>query len=263
MGNGLEQVRDTLRPWKGPDGRYTPPQAVLDYWATLATVPWSPALCPPEGDCRGFYSGHQLECPHAGKYSCPRKSDIERARRDEWLAGIGFGREYWGVQGNRMRQRRDIDEYCRRLYRGDLARGTNLFLMGGVGTGKTMSLAWIALQGMGKGLQRQALRVYSAPELVSWLVDTNHDIGILADLAVLMIDDLGTEHWSERSSWAASRMGDLVERRHRELRPTIITTNLSVWDLGQRDEWTRWTDRWFSRGETIQFDGESMRGRAA
>jgi len=259
----LERIRDTMRPWKGSDGKYIPPQSVLDYWATLATVPWSPALCPPEGDCRGFYSEHQLECPHAEKRSCPRRQDIDLARKHEWLAGIGFGREYWDVQGGRVRSSREVNEYCRRLYGGGLARGVNVFLSGGVGTGKTMALAWIALQGMGKGIQRQALRVYLAPELVTWLVDMNHDVGILAGLDVLMIDDLGTEHWSATSTWAAARMGELVERRHREWRPTIIATNLSPWDLGQRDEWNRWTDRWFSRGETITFEGESLRGRAA
>jgi len=261
MASGLEPMRDLQRPWRTAEGKLVPPRAVLEYWATLERIPWSPGLCPPEGDCRGFYSEHQLECPHAENAACPRRGDIGLARRNEWLAGIGFGLEYWGVREDRLQQRREIADYCRRLYRNDLAGGQNMFLRGGVGTGKTMALAWIALQGMQGGLARKALLFLSAPGLVSWLVDLKHDVGVLADVAVLMIDDLGTEHWSATSTWAASRMGELVERRHAGRLPTIITTNLSLWDMGNREEWGRWTDRWFARADTIMFEGASMRGR--
>src|SRR3990167_2013021 len=260
----LFPIQTSLRPWRANDGpngerRYQVPLAVQEYWDTLSATPWFPGLCPPEGDCRGFYSEHQLECPHREKRTCPRRLDIKRARRHEWLSGIGFGKEYWAVEAVMVRQRRELDEYCRVLYAGDLAKGVNLILTGGVGTGKTMALAYLTCQAMPAGLPRKALRMFTAPELVAWLFKPEHDPAALGELPILMVDDLGTEHWSERNGWAVSRMNDLVERRHRAKLPTIITSNLNTLEMTHRDEWERWTDRWFARCEAIRFDCASRR----
>ncbi len=55
---------------------------------------------------------------------------------------------------------------------------------------------------------------------------------------MLILDDMGAEHTSS-SSWLSDRLYQILGDRHDQLRPTVMTSNLSIAELanvyGDRD----------------------------
>lgn len=133
-----------------------------------------------------------------------------------------------------------------------------VFLWGPVGSGKTYAIYAITQKAQEMGL---SVRVYTAPEMFDLIRDDyDHKDSynlerILANRGLLIIDDLGAEKASE---WVSETMFKIVDKRYREVLPTIITSNL---DLGELSE--RLGDRISSRiaemCEIIKLDGEDRR----
>jgi DNA replication protein DnaC len=110
----------------------------------------------------------------------------------------------------------------------------NLILFGSVGVGKS-GLAWAILRALieagadGKFVVwsealRQVRASYSTSQPCQ-LMDT------LAIASIVVIDDLGRERPTDH---ARQELSLLVERRYADLRPTIVTSNYSMAELGRR-----------------------------
>jgi DNA replication protein DnaC len=80
----------------------------------------------------------------------------------------------------------------------------------------------------------------------------------LAGLALLALDDLGTEN---PTSWARDRLYTLVNRRYLAQRPTIVTTNLSLEDLAARLG-ERTVSRLWGASLVVNMRGSDYRERA-
>ena len=101
--------------------------------------------------------------------------------------------------------------------------GRNLLLLGPVGVGK--SHAAVAAARPAHFDRGEDVRFLPVVELLDLLRPggPEHALYDLADLDLLILDDLGTERPTE---WTAERLYALVNRRWLEERPTIATSNL-------------------------------------
>lgn len=109
-----------------------------------------------------------------------------------------------------------------------------LYLWGPIGTGKTYAAYAIQRQ-----LQEEMeinTRILSAPEMFDMIRDDyQHKDSfnlerILANRGIIIIDDLGVEKPSE---WVSETMFKIIDKRYREMIPTIITSNLELGELSE------------------------------
>lgn len=109
-----------------------------------------------------------------------------------------------------------------------------IYLWGPIGSGKTYAIYAIRKHLYEIGIN---CRVYSAPEMFDMIRDDydhkdSYNLShILANRGVLIIDDLGTEKASE---WVSETMFKIIDKRYREVLPTIITSNLELGELSER-----------------------------
>lgn len=112
-----------------------------------------------------------------------------------------------------------------------------LFLSGKCGCGKT-HLATAILRELiinGRDIEK-SIRFISTPEIYLAIRESYDKTGVserevineYADLDLLLLDDLGAEKVSE---WSIATLSLIIDRRYRELKPTIITSNLTLDDI--------------------------------
>lgn len=125
----------------------------------------------------------------------------------------------------------DVDDAVReRLTRwvrhvGESTTGS-LVLTGEVGSGKTHTAVAVA---RALFLAGRTVECWATVDLLDALrPDGGVELDQLADVDVLVLDDLGAERPSE---WVAERLYALVNRRWLYERPTIVTTNLVLGEL--------------------------------
>jgi len=145
-----------------------------------------------------------------------------------------------------------------------------LVLCGGMGTGKTVAAAWWLSHVRGKAVTiHEAVRTYSAWKRAGAgrvLEQAKDDLMRLARMDCLLLDELGQESDSD-AELAREVLHWVVDNRQSKRRRTLILTNLSTSDLGDRfvrgvyD--SRTADRLRTVGQVVQIAGASMRGRAA
>lgn len=138
----------------------------------------------------------------------------------------------------------------------------NLFFYGTVGTGKSFLSNCIAKELIQKG---NSVLYFSAIGLFDLLSRNTFDYKAKDELAslyddlyhcdLLIIDDLGTEL---TTSFTSSQLFSCMNERHLRKKSTLISTNLSLEDLGNR-----YADRIFSRitsnYELCKFSGQDIR----
>ncbi len=229
-----------------------------------AANPWHPMLCP-AGTCDGTYQGvspedarpERIVCLNHETAQCPRRAAAIAAARTAWFRRAGFGPRYDDPDPERVPIRDLIDDYLAD-WPANLANGRGLLISGGVGVGKTMTLAYLALRLYDGGYTDVDCQF--APSLFDKLhrdaAMTRHFAGV----GLLMIDDLGVEY---RGDWAMARFAELVEFRHSSLAPVVVTTNLSTDSLLHQPELGRIIDRWRQSCSALTLAGESQRVRAA
>lgn len=106
-----------------------------------------------------------------------------------------------------------------------------LLLLGNVGTGKTHAAACIANELLDQGFR---VIVTSFPRIIAEMQSFDHDgnrfLDNLANVDLLVVDDLGVERNTE---YAQEIVYNLIDRRYQAGKPLIITTNLGLQDLQQ------------------------------
>ena len=138
--------------------------------------------------------------------------------------------------------------------------GRGMLLLGPVGTGKSSAAALLCRATVEAG--RSVVWQY-VPDLVDQLMDKamkRQEIIARASNADLLVwDDFGVR---DMADWELGYLDQIVERRYREFRPMVVTSNLSSQDLVGDSRLNRIVDRWRQRtaSERVILSGESMRG---
>lgn len=185
------------------------------------------------------------------KCHCFRQQEIsylyEQSNIQEMIAKENFSTlSYEYYQGEDLTRFRKCVEICRNFVQNFEQDYHNLFFYGTVGTGKSFLSGCIAKELLQKGhsviyfsslglfdtLARYSFDIKSKEALYNFYKDLyNYDL--------VIIDDLGTE---VTNNFVTSQLFSLLNERHLNRKPTIISTNLSLEEL--RD---RYSDRIFSR----------------
>jgi len=123
----------------------------------------------------------------------------------------------------------------------NLDRGQGMWIMGDIGTGKTMLAMLISKAALDAG---RTVAIYSLPRLLNLIRETiasSRDgeqvdgvVGFLDRLAgvdLLHLDDVGAEN---RTDWALEQLYSIVNTRYEEERSIIVTTNLQPDELSEQ-----------------------------
>lgn len=157
------------------------------------------------------------------------------------LRSIGVGRRYVTCSFDSYEGKPQIIAACRSC----AANPFDLVLTGDTGTGKTHLAVGVLRELVRNGRIRYAddARFVPVPELLADIracyrpggPDERDIMDRYSRLKYLVLDDLGAEKTSE---WSISTLYLIIDRRYRDMRPTIVTTNLSMKEipaiLGQR-----------------------------
>lgn len=137
----------------------------------------------------------------------------------------------------------------------------NLFLYGGFGTGKTHLAVAIARELILKGMD---VLFTSVPGLLfeirkAFKQDTYDTEAFYVEkyssCQVLILDDFGLEKSTE---WARQTIDYIVYERDNHLRPTVITSNLSLDEITEKMD-GRISSRLAGMGKVVQFRGDDFR----
>jgi DNA replication protein DnaC len=116
-----------------------------------------------------------------------------------------------------------------------LDAGQGMWIMGDIGTGKTMLAMLISKAALDAG---RTVAIYSLPRLLNLIREAIEDadgvIGFLDRLAgvdLLHIDDVGAEN---RTDWALEQLYSIINTRYEEQRSIVLTTNLEPDELSEQ-----------------------------
>jgi len=118
----------------------------------------------------------------------------------------------------------------------NLDRGQGMWIMGDIGTGKTMLAMLISKAALDAG---RTVAIYSLPRLLNLIREAiasqvDGVVGFLDRLAtvdLLHLDDVGAEN---RTDWALEQLYSIVNTRYEEQRSIIVTTNLQPDELSEQ-----------------------------
>lgn len=136
-------------------------------------------------------------------------------------------------------------------------RATWCAVLGSKGIGKTTSAAWCALQALDAGQSVRYRRMGEIARLSSF-DEGRVELDNLKRVGFLVVDDVGTEKWTE---YAMGLVFDLFDTRHSNRRRTFVASNLDVGSLAARLG-DRLADRVQADGVIVELRGASLRGVA-
>jgi DNA replication protein DnaC len=117
----------------------------------------------------------------------------------------------------------------------NLREGRGLWIMGDIGTGKTMLAMLISKAALDAG---RTVAIYSLPRLLNLIREAiEHVDGVvgfldrLAEVDLLHLDDVGAEN---RTDWALEQLYSIVNTRYEEQRSIVVTTNLQPDELSEQ-----------------------------
>jgi DNA replication protein DnaC len=115
----------------------------------------------------------------------------------------------------------------------DLGRG--VWIMGDVGTGKTMLAMLISKAALDAG---RTVAIYSLPRLLGLIRESIDDkrgvigfLDLLASVDLLHIDDVGVEN---RTDWVLEQLYSIINSRYEQERSVVLTTNLEPSELAEQ-----------------------------
>ncbi len=117
----------------------------------------------------------------------------------------------------------------------NLDSGRGVWIMGDVGTGKTMLAMLVSKAALDAG---RSAAIYSLPRLLNLIREAIEDedgvVGFLDRLAgvdLLHLDDVGAEN---RTDWALEQLYSIINSRYEDERSVVITTNLQPSELAEQ-----------------------------
>jgi DNA replication protein DnaC len=117
----------------------------------------------------------------------------------------------------------------------NLDRGRGVWIMGDIGTGKTMLAMLISKAALDAG---RSTAIYSLPRLLNLIRESIEEeegvVGFLDRLAsvdLLHVDDVGAEN---RTDWALEQLYSIVNTRYEDERSIVVTTNLRPDELAEQ-----------------------------
>lgn len=161
--------------------------------------------------------------------------------------------ENYVAEDLQQRKAKSICESWSLRFRERLKDGFGMILMGRVGTGKThLATAILKFARFNYGANCKMIKPY---HLYKEKIDKTFDPSRYAKFDLLIIDEVGhSEHPGSRES-----VIDVIYERYEAIKPTIITTNLSLPELGLHLG-DRVVDRLTAGGEcSVYFGWESYR----
>lgn len=194
-----------------------------------------------------------------------------RLAREKWLAGVGFGPQYWAATWEQVPKAlaSALHRYCDEMA-ARLAGGQGLMIGGGMGVGKTQALSLVALaardvrfQPPGEPLPRQpVVRYVFGPRLyAAWFRRTQEEPALVVDASradLLLLDDFDRIHLPpESGDWIAGRVEQLAETRYAWQLATIVTLNNEA-PLGD-PRLQRTLDRWCETMTRVVVAGPTRR----
>jgi len=198
----------------------------------------------------------------------------ERRARQRWLSEIGFGARYWEPRWDLVvpELAAPLRDFCADLPE-RLRTGSGMLIGGGVGVGKTQSLALLALAAMGVRFlrvdgdlpQRPEVRYVFAPTLYERMFardpEARADLRDWEQCDLLLLDDFDRIHLSGNADWLAGRVESFAEARYANLRSTVVTLNNAA--ALEDARLARTVDRWAETLVTVMVRGESRRAPKA
>lgn len=145
--------------------------------------------------------------------------------------------------------------------RADMYReNIGLMFHGGTGGGKTFWAAAITNAMIDNGMSAM---ITTVPRLMSAMAkdfeaNKNYILDQIARVGFLVLDDIGFER---QTSYAAEKMFEIIDARYQARRPLIITTNLSLEEIGnpQLMEYKRVFDRIVEMCQPVHVSAEGRR----
>lgn len=194
-------------------------------------------------------------CPmHMVDGVCPLTTVKER-KLVARMKHAGFGSRYMNPDPEMIRARQTVEQYLGEV-EANVRNGRGIVFTGDVGTGKTFTLAYMA-----RRLLTDNVGVWKVlfPAFIDELQDPKRRQAVVERsirAEVLMIDDFGS---GEIAPWTIGVVEGIIENRHGNQKPTIVTTNISHDDLVSNVTFRRMVDRWRENSIMVKIGGRSMR----
>lgn len=195
-----------------------------------------------------------------------RRTAAEKRRNnpEPILSSIGIGRRHIHCSFETYQGKEKVVDVCKAF----IENPADMVLTGAPGTGKTHLAAAILRELVREShiRDREAARFVPVPELLAEIRACYRDGGPderdimdrYSSLPYLVLDDLGAEKTTE---WSITTLYLIIDRRYRDMRPTIVTTNLTLEQIA-----ATLSERISSRlagGKIVTLKGEDYRMKRA
>ena len=179
--------------------------------------------------------------------ACYKREEEERREKERWSQTQAVIRRLhqMGVMDPRyLKNRFEIDD-TPESYPGRLTRryvdqwqemslnGKGLLLLGRPGTGKTFYSCCVANALIDKGIFAFVTNVTEVTRTFKGEEDRRRLLHYTSSAALMVLDDLGAERSTE---YAIEQLYSIVDQRYRSGKPLIVTTNLTLDQLGKAPE---------------------------
>jgi DNA replication protein DnaC len=192
-------------------------------------------FCPECEKGRAMYDEWKSKPAQQANLRAWKQERIERALRISGIEGLFRAKRLTDLKGN-PKLHAEITKYLNN-WKTMKHNGYGFYFWGNVGAGKTHAAIVLANELM----EREMVEVLflNMPEAITRVKNTfDSDIKTedsrlferMKEMELLVLDDVGVEKYSD---WMADQMYQIIDHRWKNRKPMIITSNLSLEDLGK------------------------------